>query len=100
MSTLFSGDASYMLTSFVGQIGVPADRDWFETQIHRFIHQKEVDQAARLCGMMDGYKAGISLHVQTNEEFLHVKVDQGEPEPVNFLLRRVGDSVELASAFG
>ena len=100
MTQLFSGDASYMLTAFVGQIGIPADRDWFESQIHRFIHQQEMTETTRLCGMMDGYKAGISLHVQTNNEYLHVKVDQGEPEPVQFIVRRVGDSVELVSSFG
>ena len=96
---LFSGDASYMVSLFVSKIGA-ADRDWFETRIHRFIHKQEVTKISRLCSMADGYKAGISLHVQTNNDYLHVKVDQGEPVPVQFILRRVGDSVELVSSIG
>ena len=98
MSNLFSGDANYMIERFVNQI-CPVDRDWFESQVHRFIHKKELD-VGKIVGMVDGYKVGIMLHIQTNSDFLHVQVDQGEVDPVGFLLKRNGKTVQLASSIG
>ena len=94
MASLITGDGQYLVTTLLEKLA-PVDRDWLETQIHNFIHKKEIDPA-RMIGMLDGYKVGVILTVGNSH--LEISMDAGTEEPMSFFLLRVNNEVKLVSS--
>ena len=94
MSNLVTGSGQYLINTLLEKI-VPLDRDWLETQIHKFIQKKEIDPA-RMIGMVDGYKVGVILTVGNSH--LELSIDAGEEKPISFFLLRVNNAVQLVSS--